>query len=73
MITAPSVPIGESLALFNALQAHGVECELLVFPDEGHAIVKPQNLVVFYEQILRFLGQHLMTDSGTTRASQPAC
>lgn len=58
-----NVPIGQSLALFTALQSRGVESELLVFPDERHAIVRPQNLVVFYEQILTFLRRHLMTDS----------
>jgi dipeptidyl aminopeptidase/acylaminoacyl peptidase len=53
------VPISEALALFEALQAHGVESELLVFPDENHWIVRPRNIRVWYERWLAFVGRHL--------------
>lgn len=53
------VPIGEALALFEALQAHEVESELLVFPDENHWILKPRNVEVWYQEVLRFLGDHM--------------
>lgn len=52
------VPIGEGLALFEALQAHGVESELAVFPDEGHWITRPRNVRAWYETVLAFLGKH---------------
>ena len=52
-------PIGEGLALFEALQLHDVESELLVFPDEGHWITKPRNVVAFYDHLLAFLAKHL--------------
>ena len=42
------VPIAEALALFEALQHHGVPSELLVFPDEDHSILKPRNIRVWY-------------------------
>src|SRR5690606_27331191 len=35
------VPVSEALLLFEALQLHGVESELLIFPDENHWILKP--------------------------------
>jgi len=54
------VPIGEGLALFEALQSRGVASELLVFPDENHWILKPRNAQVWYEEVLRFLGKYLM-------------
>lgn len=54
------VPIGEALALFEALQAHGVESELLVFPDEGHFILKPRNIRVWYQTWLDFVARHLV-------------
>jgi dipeptidyl aminopeptidase/acylaminoacyl peptidase len=52
-------PIGEGLMLFEALQYHGVPSELLVFPDENHWILKPNNIVAWYTHVLRFIRQHL--------------
>jgi dipeptidyl aminopeptidase/acylaminoacyl peptidase len=61
------VPISEGLALFEALQSQGTDSELLVFPDENHWILKPRNIVVWYEHIFRFLERHL----GPGRRSTP--
>jgi dipeptidyl aminopeptidase/acylaminoacyl peptidase len=52
-------PIGEGLNLFEALQYHGVESELVVFPDENHWILKPRNIVAWYENVLGFIGKHM--------------
>ncbi|MFK8001336.1 MAG: prolyl oligopeptidase family serine peptidase [Polyangiales bacterium] len=52
------VPIGEGLALFEALQAHNIESELAVFPDEGHWITRPRNVRAWYETVLAFLEKH---------------
>ncbi len=52
-------PINEGLNLFEALQYHGVDSELLVFPDENHWILKPRNAVAWYEAVLDFIGRHL--------------
>jgi dipeptidyl aminopeptidase/acylaminoacyl peptidase len=52
-------PISEGLNLFEALQYHGVPSELLVFPDENHWILKPRNIVVWYEEVLGFIGRRL--------------
>lgn len=49
------VPVGEALALFDALQHLGVESRLLIFPDENHWILKPRNIVAWYEEVFRFL------------------
>ncbi|MBX2803420.1 MAG: S9 family peptidase [Myxococcales bacterium] len=57
------VPIGEGLALFEALQANGVSSELLVFPDENHWILKPRNITAWYGIVLDFVGRHLGTSS----------
>jgi dipeptidyl aminopeptidase/acylaminoacyl peptidase len=53
------VPIGEGLQLFTALQKMGVESRLVVFPDEGHWILKPQNSEFWYGQVLAWLDKHL--------------
>ncbi|MEO0603814.1 MAG: S9 family peptidase [Myxococcota bacterium] len=51
------VPISEALALFDALQHHGVESELVVFPDENHWILRPRNIVAWYGACLDFIGR----------------
>ncbi len=53
------VPISEALILFDALQEHGVESELVVFPDENHWVLRPRNIEAWYGHVLRFLGKHL--------------
>ena len=62
-------PVNEALNLFEALQYHGVPSELLVFPDENHWILKPRNIVVWYEAVLGFIGRHL---ASAARSSRPA-
>ncbi|OGA17620.1 MAG: hypothetical protein A3I63_03700 [Betaproteobacteria bacterium RIFCSPLOWO2_02_FULL_66_14] len=52
-------PVNEALNLFEALQYHGVPSELLVFPDENHWILKPRNVVAWYEAVIEFIGRHL--------------
>jgi len=52
-------PINEGLNLFEALQYHGVPSELLLFPDENHWILKPKNIVAWYQAVLDFIERHL--------------
>lgn len=53
------VPVGEALVLFEALQKYGVDSELLVFPDENHWILRPNNVVAWYTEVLEFIGRHV--------------
>ena len=53
------VPVNQSLEFYTALQRRGVESKLIVFPDEGHWILKPQNSVFWYGQFLDWFGKHL--------------
>jgi len=53
------VPIGEGLQLFTALQRKGIDSKLLVFPDEGHWVLKPQNSQVWYHTVLDWLDKYL--------------
>ena len=61
-------PINEGLNLFEALQYHKVPSELLVFPDENHWILKPRNIVAWYDSVLGFIGKYLGASSARTRA-----
>ena len=49
------VPAGQGLQLFTALQLQKVPSKLLLFPDEGHWIEKPQNSVLWYQTFLDWI------------------
>lgn len=49
------VPYTQTLEFFNTLQRQGVPSELLIFPDEGHWILKPQNARLWYNTFLDWL------------------
>lgn len=51
------VPYTQSLQLFTALQLQKVPSKLMIFPDEGHWIQKPQNSVLWYQTVLDWLGE----------------
>ncbi len=53
------VPYTQSLELYTALQRNGVESKLVVFPDEGHWILKPQNSAFWYHTVLDWFDKHL--------------
>jgi dipeptidyl aminopeptidase/acylaminoacyl peptidase len=46
------VPYGQGLQLFTALQAQKIPSKLLIYPDEGHWILKPQNSQLWYKTFL---------------------
>ncbi len=53
------VPYTQSLGFFNTLQRQGVPSELLIFPDEGHWVLKPQNSQLWYKTFLGFLATYV--------------
>ena len=53
------VPFAESLQLFTALQRQRIPSRLVVFPDEGHVISKPQNNVRWWKEIHIWLEKYL--------------
>ncbi len=53
------IPYSQSLAAFTALQQQGVESKLVVFPDENHWILKPQNSIQWHQTVFAWLGKHL--------------
>lgn len=53
------VPVGEALAMFEALKFHGVDARLLVFPDENHWILRPRNIVTWYEEVFDFIDEQV--------------
>jgi len=53
------VPYTQSLEFFNALQRQDVPSKLVIFPDEGHWILKPQNAQLWYKTVLDWLATYV--------------
>jgi len=53
------VPYTQSLEFFSALQRQGVPSKLLIFPDEGHWVLKPQNSQLWYKTFLDWLSTYV--------------
>jgi dipeptidyl aminopeptidase/acylaminoacyl peptidase len=53
------VPMDQSLQLYTALQLHNVPSKLIVFPDEGHWILKPQNSEFWYRNVQDWFAKFL--------------
>ena len=51
------VPVDEGMAAYNAAQMMGVPSRLLIFPDENHWILKPQNAQLWHREYFRWLDQ----------------
>ena len=55
----PRVPLSEAEQLHAALTARGQECELVVYGDEGHGLVKRVNRLDAFPKAFAFLARHL--------------
>ena len=64
------VPIGQSQELFTALQQMKIPSKLVLFPDEGHWILKPQNSQFWYKTVLDWLAQYSHTAGDRSSAAQ---
>jgi dipeptidyl aminopeptidase/acylaminoacyl peptidase len=53
------VPYTEGLSMFTSLQRQGVPSRLVVFPDEGHWIAKPQNQRLWWGEVQGWLSKYL--------------
>ena len=53
------VPVDEGMAAYNAAQMMGVPSRLLIFPDENHWILKPQNAMLWHREYFRWLDEWL--------------
>ncbi len=53
------VPYGHGLELYGVLQGMGVPSRLVVFPNENHWILSPQNSIHWYWEVNHWLARHL--------------
>lgn len=52
----------QGMMAFNAAKMRGLETEMLVFPDENHWVVKPQNAILWQRVFFNFLDKYLKSD-----------
>ncbi|ROT37406.1 prolyl oligopeptidase [Sodiomyces alkalinus F11] len=52
------LPVSEGLAMFNVLQARGVPSRFLMFPDENHWVLKPENSLVWHKEVLGWINKY---------------
>lgn len=55
----PRVKQAESEQIVAAMKEKGLEHSYMLFPDEGHGFVRPENRLAFYRAAEEFLAQHL--------------
>jgi dipeptidyl aminopeptidase/acylaminoacyl peptidase len=53
------VPYGQGLALYGILQNKGVPSRLVVFPDENHWILSPQNSIYWNYEVQAWLARYI--------------
>ncbi|MBL8233039.1 MAG: S9 family peptidase, partial [Bryobacterales bacterium] len=51
------VPVGQGMQLFTGLQMKKVPSKMVLFPDEGHWILKPQNTVLWYNSFIDWISE----------------
>jgi dipeptidyl aminopeptidase/acylaminoacyl peptidase len=57
------VPVDQGLQMFTILRRNGVPSEALVFPDEGHWVLKALNSRAWHEAVFGWLQRYLATAS----------
>ena len=57
------VPVDQGLQMFTVLRRNGVPSEALVFPDEGHWVLKAHNSRAWHEAVFGWMKKYLTTSS----------
>jgi len=63
----PRVPRGESDQIVHALRERKIPVEYMVAENEGHSLMRRENVIEFLSRVARFLEKH----AGPSQASQP--
>ncbi len=51
------IPLEQGIGTFTVLQRRGVESRFLYFPDENHWVLKPHNVVQWYDEVLGWMNR----------------
>lgn len=52
------VPYTQSLEAFTLAQVKGIPSKLVIFPEQNHWILKPQEQILWYNELFEFLGKY---------------
>ena len=64
------VPVDQGLQLLTVLRRNGVPSKGIVFPDEGHWVLKPLNSRFWHESVFDWIKQYLDGEAGRERREQ---
>jgi dipeptidyl aminopeptidase/acylaminoacyl peptidase len=53
------IPYTQSMQAFNAARIRGIPSKLLIFPEESHFVLKPQNSILWQREFRDWLDQYL--------------
>ena len=53
------VPLNQGLEAFQVLQLKGIDSRMILFPDENHWVLSPQNGVFWHREFYAWLDKHL--------------
>ena len=53
------VPVNQGMEAFQALQLKGIESKMLLFPDENHFVLQPQNAIIWHREFFAWLDTYL--------------
>lgn len=51
------IPYAQGISAFTALQRRGIPSRLLMFPDENHWVLKPNNSIRWHHEVQKWLGE----------------
>lgn len=60
------VPVDQGIQLFTALRRQNVPSEMLIFPDEGHWVLKALNSKYWHEQVFGWINRWLSAPATTS-------
>lgn len=66
------VPVNHGIELFNTLQNKGVASKLVLYPNENHWILQPQNSLFWYDTVRKWLAQYVAPGAGEALVAEPA-
>ncbi len=57
------VPVDQGIQLFTALRRNGVPSQMLIFPDEGHWVLKALNSRAWHEAVFGWIKKYIAPDT----------
>ena len=55
----------QGMQAFNAAKLRGIPCEMVIYPDENHWILKPQNAAMWHRLFYRWFDRWLKPQNNT--------